>query len=229
MAARLAGGARQAGTAPAPGARAWASKGSPVWRGTQARPHPASITIPPAAASVQLLIGSVLEGLGLPVPAELLLATAPAAGLTAGPALALATGGYLLGAAGAYWGGRQGGARALERIARLGGMSQAQGDRLGALFRRWGPLMGLIARFLPPVRAASLWAAGALQVDPRRYFPAVALSTLVYNALWLVAGLSVAPLLQRAMTWIAPVSGAILLTLLFFRLLRTRQGRGGLW
>lgn len=183
----------------------------------------------PAVVPAQLVLGSFLEGLGLPIPAELLLVTTPLTGLAAGPALALATGGYLVGAAGAYWGGQRGGARALERIARLGGMSQAEGDRLSALFRRWGPLMGLVSRFLPPVRAASLWAAGALQVDPRRYFPAVALSTLAYNGLWLAAGHSVAPLLQRALGWIAPVSGGILLTLLLFRLVRTRQGRGGLW
>lgn len=183
----------------------------------------------PAAASVQLLLGSVLEGLGLPIPAELLLATAPLAGLSAGPALAIATGGYLVGAAGAYWGGQRGGARAVERIGRLWGLDQAKGDRLGTLIRRWGPLAGLLSRWLPPIRAASLWAAGAVGVDPRRYFPALALSTIVYNTLWLVAGLSVAPLLQRALAWIAPVSGGILLTLLLFRLVRSRQGRGGVW
>lgn len=189
----------------------------------------ARLTLPPVAVSAQLLLGSVLEGLGLPVPAELLLATAPAAGLPAGPALAIATGGYLVGAAGAYWGGQRGGARAVERIARLGGMDQAKGDRLGSLIRRYGPLAGLLSRFLPPIRAASLWAAGAVGVDPRRYFPALALSALAYNTLWLVAGLSVAPLLQRAIAWIAPVGGGIILTLLLFRLVRSRQGRGGVW
>lgn len=220
MAARLAGGG--------PG-RNGGSRGDPSYGGVDGRPaHPAA-ALPPLAISAQLLLGSLLEGLGLPIPAELLLATAPAAGLAGGPALAIATGGYLVGAAGAYWGGQRGGPRAVERIGQIWGLDQSRGDRLGALLRRWGPMAGLFSRFLPPIRAVSLWAAGAVGVEPRRYFPAVAVGTLLYNALWLALGLSIAPHLQRLMSYITPIGAGILVTLLLFRLLQTRQGRGGLW
>jgi membrane protein DedA with SNARE-associated domain len=205
-----------------------AGRRAPLCHTTKAVTAAASAT----STSLQLLLGSLLEGLGLPIPAELLLITAPVAGLAGGPALALATGGYLAGAAGAYWGGERGGARAIERIAGIAGMGPAEGDRLGALFRRWGPLMGLVGRFLPPIRAASLWAAGALRIEPRLYFPAVALSTLLYNGLWLAAGLSVAHRLERVFGWFNWLGGGVLLTLLLIRvvrLVRTRQGRGGLW
>jgi membrane protein DedA with SNARE-associated domain len=146
-----------------------------------------------------------------------------------GPALALATGGYLLGAGVAYWGGKRGGERVLERIGKLGGWDQAKGDRLSALFRRWGPLMGALGRFIPPARAASLWAAGALRVDPLRYFPALVGSTLLYNGFWLTAGLSLAPYLHLLVRGVGPVALILFLTLAFFRWVRTRQRRGDLW
>lgn len=203
--------------------------GNPVLATPAGGSHSAAALGPFVGTPLQIALGSFLEGLGLPIPSELLLVATPLTGLGAGPALALATGGYLLGAAGAYWGGVRGGARVLEQIGKLAGWGQAEADRLSALFRRWGPLMGFMSHFLPPIRSASLWAAGALRVDPRRYFPALAFSTILYNGLWLTAGLSLAPYLGLITRWAGPLALGLFLTLALFRWVRTRQRRGDLW
>jgi membrane protein DedA with SNARE-associated domain len=185
---------------------------------------------------LKLLSAAALEGLGLPVPAELLLVAAPAAGISASGALLLATGGYLLGAVGAYWGGRLGGSRVVEGLCRLLGLRPTEGERLTALFRRWGALAGFFARFIPPLRAVTLWSAGALGVDLGRFLLATGLSTLLWNGVWLTVGLTLLPLIHPYLTllqhwsgWAAAGVGALLILRATFRHRGTRHGRGIKW
>jgi membrane protein DedA with SNARE-associated domain len=185
---------------------------------------------------LKLLSVAALEGFGLPVPAEILLVAAPAAGFAAPGALALATGGYLLGAVGAYWGGRLGGSRVVEGLCRLLGWQSKEGEQLAALFRRWGALAGFFARFIPPLRAVTLWSAGALGVDFGRFLLATGLSTLLWNGAWLTVGLSLLPLIDpylmlvwRWSGWAAAGVGTLLILRATFRQLGTRHGRGIKW
>ncbi|HWI64010.1 MAG TPA: DedA family protein [Symbiobacteriaceae bacterium] len=137
---------------------------------------------------IAILVATVIEGLGLPLPAETLFIASGAlvhrgeASLSAIILLA-ATGntlGALFGFSLAYLGGRALLERAAEML-RLKPESLAEVDRFLA---KYGSATIFISRFVGFIRAATIYSTGAARVEPWRFAGYTFAAALIWNGTW---------------------------------------------
>lgn len=182
-----------------------------------------------------VLVVSTLEGLGLPLPAELLYFPAMAfirkghislfglimAG-TLGNVLGSLTGFWL-----AYWGGQA----LLNRVFRLFGVKPTALQRMEEFFERYGQPTVFISRFVGVIRAATIYTAGAARMSPWRFTIYLGLAALAWNGLWVLMihrfGHQVRTLLHHS--GMGPVMALVVLAAVFVlgRVLWQRYGRKG--
>lgn len=137
-----------------------------------------------------VLFGTMLQGAGLPLPAQTVLLTA---GVMAGQgvldpfyAALFGLAGALLGSQAGYLAGRKGGRPfALRRVP---GVTEARLDRVERLFRRYGGRAVLFARFVPVLKTFGYLAAGISRMPRGAFFRYDLLGTAVWVVLSVSAG-----------------------------------------
>ncbi|MFZ5814765.1 MAG: DedA family protein [Bacillota bacterium] len=135
-----------------------------------------------------ILVTATLEGMGLPVPCELLflpgvhLARQGQVSLVAMALLATFgnVAGGLLGFAIAYWGG----AGFLHAVSRLLGIRPEAMRRMESFFARYGQATVFLSRFVGLIRAATIYAAGAARMSPSRFLLYLSAAALIWNSAW---------------------------------------------
>lgn len=135
-----------------------------------------------------ILVTATLEGLGLPVPSELLflpgvhLAHRGEASLVAMILLA-SLGNVMGGVIGygiAYWGGPA----FLQSAFRWLGIKPASVRRVESFFARYGQTTVFLSRFIGLIRTATIYMAGAARMSPIRFVTYLSLAALIWNSAW---------------------------------------------
>ncbi|MHB9144884.1 MAG: DedA family protein [Symbiobacteriia bacterium] len=138
-----------------------------------------------------LAVAMFIEGLGFPLPAELLFI--PAGFLISRhqlhlPALILA--GSIGGVAGnftTYAASRWGGRRFLERYGHVFRLDESKLNQVGKWFSRYGGKTVFVSRFIGFIRAAAIVTAGISRMPLLEFAGYQFLAALVWNTLWGVA------------------------------------------
>ncbi|HYG60027.1 MAG TPA: DedA family protein [Symbiobacteriaceae bacterium] len=138
-----------------------------------------------------LLLATLAEGVGLPVPAELLFIGAAVmvhnGTASLGKVILVATlgnaTGALLGFMLAYWGGPP----LVRRVVRATGLKPGAMEEVAAFFARYGPVTIFLSRFIGFIRAATIYSAGAARVAPWRFAVYSLAAAFVWNAGWAYA------------------------------------------
>lgn len=173
-----------------------------------------------------VLVAAFLEGLGLPIPTEALFIAAAVlarAGQASLPLVAiLATMGNvvggLIGFGVAYWGGPA----FLRQVSRWIRIKPEAVARMKHFFAQYGEGTVFISRFVGPIRAATLYSAGAARMSPIPFTLYLLLASLLFNGCWVLLiwrfQHQVAHLFaQRSSGWWLPWAGALLLLLVLWR------------
>lgn len=180
-------------------------------------------------------IVTTLEGLGLPVPAELLfLATAvliAQGSVSMGAVIMAAVGGNVVGSLLAFSLAYAGGKPLLARVTGLVGIKPQATQRMEAFFLRYGPLTVFLSRFVGVIRAATIYSAGAARMSPLRFTLYLVSAALIWNAGWQVLayhfGRRMPDLVHKGVAHLAVWAIAMLVALLVVRsVLRWYRGRG---
>jgi len=138
-----------------------------------------------------ILVAAVLEGLGLPVPSEVLFLPGAAlvrqgeasfAGLVMAATLGNAAGG-LIGFSLAYMGGTA----FFQTISRWLGIKSNAMRKVEGFFARYGQAAVFISRFVGVVRAATIYSAGAARMSPLRFAIYLISASLIWNSAWMFA------------------------------------------
>lgn len=148
-----------------------------------------------------VFLGTLAEGAGLPLPAELLfLAALPVIdGGDATPGAVLATAalgnltGALLGFTLAYTAGRP-------LLVRVMGLLRVRPDaleRLETFLARYGPATVFVSRFVGAIRVAAIYTAGAARMSPLVFAFYTACAALMWNGAWLWLALRFGPHLKE--------------------------------
>lgn len=137
---------------------------------------------------LSVFVATVLEGLGLPVPAEILfLATA---GLVhAGEASLLAViltavAGNMAGSLSGFGLAYVGGPALLARVTRVIGLKPAAMHQVQRFFERYGPVTVFLSRFVGFIRAATVYVSGSARMNPLRFALYLLAASAVWNAGW---------------------------------------------
>lgn len=137
-----------------------------------------------------VFLACVLEGIGLPLPAEVLfLATVGVIGrgnAHLGGVIAAAAGGNLVGSLAGFTVAYIGGQRLIERVFRLIGVKAESIHKVAAFFRRYGAVTVFLSRFVGVIRAATIYTAGAARMNPWRFGFYVAIAALIWNGGWAI-------------------------------------------
>lgn len=141
-------------------------------------------------AAVIVLVG--LEGVGIPLPGQIILITA---GMYAGAghfnlALVLATGlvAAVVGDNAGYAIGRYGGRELVLRFGRYVFLTEERLAKTERFFDRRGPIVVPLGRFVDGLRQASGIVAGLARMGWRRYLAYNAIGSAVWVAIWVLAG-----------------------------------------
>lgn len=137
---------------------------------------------------VALILAAMIEGMGLPLPAEVLFLAA-AGPIEAGKA---SLGGVILAASvgnliGAYFGfsiAYAGGPILFRRITRLLRIKEAGLRRVESFFERYGAGTVFLARFIGLIRVPAIYCAGALAMPPWRFGVYMFSAALIWNSAW---------------------------------------------
>jgi membrane-associated protein len=145
-----------------------------------------------AAAPWVLVLASFTEYVFPPFPGDLLVvlgAWYAVQGIVSWPvAFAATTAGAVLGAALDYAVGRWLGPRLYASASRRGRRAAEKLLRIEAAYRRWGPVLLVVNRFLPGIRAFFFIGAGAARLPLARVLLLGGLSAVLWNGLLLAAG-----------------------------------------
>lgn len=136
-----------------------------------------------------LFIGLVLEGMGIPLPSEVFYA---AAGLLVGAgdmnfwvALSVAVFANTLGNFIGYSIGRSASKVALTQVGPKMGATPKALHKAERWFQRHGPVVVLIARWVGPIRAATIFLAGITRLDARVFLVYSFLGSLTWGGVWM--------------------------------------------
>lgn len=135
-----------------------------------------------------LFVATVLEGLGLPVPAEILFI--PAVVLvhqgvaSLGSMITVAAAGNLVGAMLGFGLAYRGGERLIRRLTRAAGLKPGAMQEVAGFFERYGAATIFFARFIGFIRAATIYSAGAARVAPWRFAGYTLAAAIIWNAGW---------------------------------------------
>lgn len=135
-----------------------------------------------------ILVAGTLEGMGLPIPCELLffpgVHLARQGEISYAVMVLLATLGNLLGGlAGfgvAYWGG----SAFLEAVSRWLGIKRETIRKVEGFFARYGQATVFISRFVGLIRTPTIYCAGAARMSPVRFGIYLTAAALTWNSLW---------------------------------------------
>jgi len=140
---------------------------------------------------IAILTGTVIEGLGLPFPAEALYLAGVAMVATGDASLGAL---ILMGATGNFLGSMLGfsisyasGPRLLARLTRLVGINPQTLQKVERFFFSHGPATVFLSRFVGVIRAATIYTAGAAHMPPFRFALYMAAGALAWNTLWVLA------------------------------------------
>lgn len=137
---------------------------------------------------VALFTATLLEGIGLPLPAEaLFLATAVLVrrGSASLPSIVLVAAvgnltGTLIGFSVAYLGGKQ----LLRRVTRLVGIKEEATHKVEQFFHKYGAATVFLSRFVGFIRAATIYSAGAARMAPWKFAAYMFSAALIWNGVW---------------------------------------------
>lgn len=138
-----------------------------------------------------LAVAMLIEGLGLPLPAELLYI--PAGFLISDrhlhllPLILAGSIGNVAGNLVTYAAGRWGGRRFIERYGHFVHLNQQRLDQVGDWFNRYGGKTIFVSRFVGFIRAAAMVTSGIGRMPVLEYAGFQFLAALVWNTLWAVA------------------------------------------
>ncbi|HLN63392.1 MAG TPA: DedA family protein [Symbiobacteriaceae bacterium] len=182
-----------------------------------------------------LLTAGLIEGVGLPLPAEVLFV---AAGLAVhrghaslGTVVLAATlgnlAGNLLGFGVAYMGGQ----KLVQRIARTIRLKPEATQSVERFFHKYGAGTVFMSRFIGFIRAATIYSAGAARMAPWRFALYATAAALVWNAGWAWLafrfGAALPRLIHRvvgqSLVWLVTVLAVLLVGALLFRWVRRRN------
>lgn len=137
-----------------------------------------------------VFLASVLEGVGLPLPAEFLFIAA------AGPirrgyahlgwVIVAAVGGNLTGSMTGFTVAYIGGQKWIGRVFKLIGVKAESIHKVAGFFGQYGAVTVFLSRFVGVIRAATIYTAGAARMNPWRYAFYVATAALIWNGGWAV-------------------------------------------
>lgn len=171
-----------------------------------------------------ILVAATLEGLGLPIPAELLflpgvhLARQGEVSYVAMVLLATlgnAIGG-LTGFGVAYWGGPA----LLDSVSRMLGIKRETIRKVEGFFARYGQATVFISKFVGLIRAATIYVAGAARMQPLRFIIYMTAAALIWNTTWVYLVFRFEHVAARLLTghgagdflpWLAGLVAALLL------------------
>ena len=180
------------------------------------------------------VIGSVIPGSTVILA---LSALVPSGELTLQWVLLAATAGALVGDGSAFWAGH----RSQREI--LSSWPLTNYPRVVAqsetFFRRWGIWAVFFARFIPPIRAFVPITAGALAMQPSRFYPVNVLAVLLWAPLHVLPGVMAVSLLDRFGVfkdtggsakhhWLAIIIGGAIVVALAAWTIRRRHGGGAI-
>lgn len=135
-----------------------------------------------------VLLASTLEGLGLPLPAEVLFIAAAVVieqgSATLGGVILAAVCGNLLGSMVGFSLAYVGGKALIVRVTRLVGIRPEAISRVEEFFGRYGSLTVFLSRFIGFIRAATIYSAGAARMAPWRFFLYLLAASVVWNSAW---------------------------------------------
>lgn len=183
-------------------------------------------TILPAALSawfhshyyLAILVATIIEGLGIPLPAEALfigtglLVHRGEASLSV--VITLAALGNLIGSFTGYSVAYLGGKKLLARAARALRLKPEALEEVDRFFLRYGSATIFFSRFIGFIRAATIYSSGAARVEPLRFAGYVFAGALIWNGGWAFlafhfgAGLPrlIHHLARRPMAWVGVVA-----------------------
>lgn len=177
-----------------------------------------------------LFFAAFLEGLGLPVPAEVLFVAT--AGLIHGGTARLdhviiaAVAGNLAGALFGFGMAFVGGQQLLSRVAAVVRVKPEALAKVESFFDRYGAATVFLSRFVGPIRAATIYVAGAARMAPWRFTAYMLAAVTVWNTAWAwlayrfgarLPGLVHEALGQWAFTAVGVLAAAAVLALLLRR------------
>jgi membrane protein DedA with SNARE-associated domain len=169
-----------------------------------------------------ILLATFLEGVGLPLPAEVLFVAAALSvhrgDANLGAVIALAVAGNVTGACLGFSLAYVGGKRLVQRVARAIRLKPEALDSVERFFGTYGSGTVFLSRFIGFIRAATIYSAGAARMAPLRFFIFALAGALIWNAGWAWLayrfGRSLPGLIHRVVQHGAPGFGAVLLLLL---------------
>ncbi len=136
-----------------------------------------------------ILVAAVLEGMGLPIPSEVLFLPGVALvrqgeasylGMVLVASLGNVAGG-LIGFSLAYMGGTA----LFQTVSRFLGIRSNAMRKVEGFFARYGQAAVFVSRFVGVVRAATIYAAGAARMSPLRFALYLTVASVLWNAGWL--------------------------------------------
>lgn len=137
---------------------------------------------------VAILVATIIEGLGLPLPAEALFI---AAGLlvhrgeaSLGIIILLAALGNLMGSFIGFGLAYLGGKALLERVAATLRLKPEALHEVDRFFARYGATTIFFSRFVGFIRAATIYSSGAARVEPWRFVVYTFAAALLWNGAW---------------------------------------------
>ncbi|HYF94069.1 MAG TPA: DedA family protein [Symbiobacteriaceae bacterium] len=137
---------------------------------------------------IAILVATVIEGLGFPLPAEALFV---AAGMVVhrgeaslGTIVLLAALGNLAGASIGFGIAYVGGKRLMDRVARMLRLKPEALFEVDHFFRRYGAATVFLSRFIGFIRAATIYSSGAAHMSPWRFAVYTFSAALLWNAGW---------------------------------------------
>jgi membrane protein DedA with SNARE-associated domain len=181
-----------------------------------------------------MLVATTLEGLGLPLPAEVLFIAAAVLieqrQATLGGVVLAATLGNLLGSLIGFTLAYVGGKGLIARVSKVVGIKPESMGRVEEFFSRYGALTVFFSRFIGFIRAATIYSAGAARMNPWRFALYVLTAGLIWNGGWAVLaykfGHALPDLIHRGLSRIIVWGISVLFIFLVGRLLiRWYRGR----
>ncbi|MCL6454100.1 MAG: DedA family protein [Alicyclobacillus sp.] len=176
----------------------------------------------------------IIEGLGLPFPGDAVMAFYGVAAASGQfhpiPLIAASVFGYMTAAVAAYVVSRRYGANWLDRLANARWFSARSMSRTSGLLSRYGPLLLIPGRFLPGVRSASSYVAGALRMEFGRFLVYTTVGVVAWCSLWVMVGYwcgeyldGIFHTLQSSLTYVT--GAALVVAVVVWAVRRTRHAR----